>query len=410
MRFLYVCSDFGVPLDGRKGASIHVREMSRALQNLGHDVVIVTPRRGGNAPPDFDVPALELEPDPLAQEVWELLRDDPAAGPVAARELRALVYDLSLARRALPLLRDFDPDVVYERYALFARAGGTLARSFGVPHIVEVNAPLSDEEASRRGLVHAETARRRERAILHEADHLVAVSPELERWLTALGIQQERVSTLPNAVDPDRFAPSRSERELARARLGFDGQPVVGFVGSLRPWHGTRSLVRAVALLHRRGLPARLLVVGDGPERSAVEALAQAEGVAPSVTLTGAVPHDEVCAYLLASDVAVATYEREPGFYFSPLKLFEYLAAGLPVVAADIGELKHCVRHEETGLLYPPGDVEALADALATLLADRRRADAFGRAGRDHVLQYHTWSGNGRLVSALGAKLAERPA
>jgi glycosyltransferase involved in cell wall biosynthesis len=410
MKFAYVCSDFGVPLDGSKGASIHVREMSRALQNLGHEVVILTPRPGGDAPRDFDVPVLDLEPDPLPQDVWELMQDDPAAGPVAARELRALVYDLTLARRALPVLRDFDPDVVYERYALFARAGGTLASALGVPHVVEVNAPLSDEEASRRALVHAETARRRERAILRGADHVVAVSPELERWLIALGIPPERVSTHANAVDPDRFAPSPSERQLVRARLGFDGQPVVGFVGSLRPWHGMRSLVRALAVLHRRGLRARLLVVGDGPERSAVEALAQAEGVAPAVTLTGAVPHDEVCAYLAASDVAAATYEAEPGFYFSPLKLFEYLAAGLPVVAADIGELRHCVRHQETGLLYPPGDVEALADALATLLADRSRADAFGKAGRDHVLQYHTWTRNARMVSALGAKLAERAA
>src|SRR5207237_1211687 len=89
------------------------------------------------------------------------------------------------------------------------------------------------------------------------------------------------------------------------------------------------------------------------------------------------------------------------GFYFSPLKLVEYLAAARPVVAADVGELGHCVRPGDTGFLYPPGNADALAGAILELLADPARGTTLGRAGRDHVRREHTWEGNARAVAAL---------
>jgi glycosyltransferase involved in cell wall biosynthesis len=116
-----------------------------------------------------------------------------------------------------------------------------------------------------------------------------------------------------------------------------------------------------------------------------------------------------VPGYLAAADVAAVTYHPDTGRYFSPLKLFEYLAAGLPVVAADFGEIPHCIRGGETGLLYPPGDAAALADALATLIGDREQAVALGRHGREHVLRHHTWNSNARAVAALADELVEQP-
>jgi glycosyltransferase involved in cell wall biosynthesis len=185
-----------------------------------------------------------------------------------------------------------------------------------------------------------------------------------------------------------------------------NGTPVVAFAGTLKPWHDPTILVRAVGLLRERGVATRLLVVGDGPQRPAVEDLAREQGLSAALTLTGAVAHDEVPAYLGAADVAAVTYHPETGRYFSPLKLFEYLAAGLPVVAAKLGEIPHCVRAGETGLLYPPGDAQALADALAALLADRELAAALGRAGRAHVLRHHTWAANARALVELAGEAA----
>jgi len=286
-------------------------------------------------------------------------------------------------------------------------AGLTLTHELGIPHVLEVNAPLVDEEEAHRGLVSAESARTLERALLRRVDRIVTVSGELERWLVDLGVQERRITVVPNAVDPARFEVTPEERAEARRRLEVNGTPVVAFVGTLRPWHDPTILVRALRLLRARGDAPRLVIVGNGPERARVESLAAEERVSAQLTLTGAVAHDEVRAYLAAADVAVAPYHPDTGGYFSPLKLFEYQAAGLPVVAAELGEIPHCVRGGETGLLYPPGDAEALADALATLIDDRERGLELGRNGREHVLRHHTWDSNARVVATLAAGLVE---
>jgi glycosyltransferase involved in cell wall biosynthesis len=410
MRIAYLCTDLGVPVCGNKGASIHVRELSRALQALGHEVAIVCARLGGSPPAGFDVPLLEFPLEEPGTTFDELLRSDPSAGPVVARMVRGAVYASSLPARVLPSLRGFDPDVVYERYALNGSAGLAIAEALEVAHVVEVNAPLADEEEAHRGLAFAETARTLERAIVRRAGRVVAVSEELKRWLAGLGVADAKITVIPNAVDPARFDVPRQVRRAARRRLQANGTPVVAFVGTLKPWHDPLILVRALGLLRERGVAPRLLVVGDGPGRAGVEELATDEGLSSQLTFTGPVSHDEVPAYLAAADVAVATYHPETGGYFSPLKLFEYLASGLPVVAAEVGEIPHCIRPGETGLLYPPGDAEALADALATLIADRDGAAALGRNGREHARRHHTWESNAKAVANVAAELLEEAA
>ena len=393
MRIAYLCSDLGVPVCGNKGASIHVRELSRALQALGHEVLVVCARLGGPPPVGFDVPLVEL----------------PLEGPLSKsgdRGLRAAVYAGSLPSRALPLLRDFAPDVLYERYALNGTAGLTIAHDLGIPHVLEVNAPLVDEEEAHRGLASADSARAVERGVLRRVDRIAAVSGELKRWLIELGVDEKRITVVANAVDPGRFEVTAEERADVRRRLEANGTPIVAFVGTLRPWHDPAILVRALGLLHARGDAPRLLIVGDGPERERLEKLAREAGLADMVTFVGSVPHEEVRAYLAAADVAVATYHADTGGYFSPLKLFEYLAAGVPVVAAELGEIPHCIRGGETGLLYPPGDAEALADALAILIENRESALELGRQGREHVLRHHTWSANARVVADLAEQAA----
>jgi glycosyltransferase involved in cell wall biosynthesis len=398
MRIAYLCTDFGVPVYGNKGASIHMRELTRALQARGHEVVVICTRLGGPEPAAFDVPVLEFGLDRRGAALDELLRFDPEAGLGVTRAFRAAMTAASLPERAFAWLRSFEPDVLYERYALNGTAGLTLAEDLGVPHVLEVNAPLVDEAQAHRGLAFAATARTLEAGIVQGADRIVTVSPELQRWLAGLGVPEERIAVVANGVDPDRFA-NPGAREDVRRRLGLNGRPVVAFVGTLKPWHDPSILVRALGALGARGVAPQLLLVGDGPERARLEQLAEEEGLSSQLTFTGAVTHDEVPAYLAAADVATVTYHPDTGRYFSPLKLFEYQAAGLPVVAAELGEIPHCVRPGETGLLYPPGDVEALAGALAALIADSERAAALGRNGREHVLRHHTWAATAAAVA-----------
>jgi glycosyltransferase involved in cell wall biosynthesis len=401
VRIAYVCTDFGVPVFGTKGASVHVRELARALGALGHEVVLLTPRPGGTPPPGFAPHVAHLELEPPDAALYEALLRDPGAGVPVARELRALLYGSTFRPRALELLRRFRPDVVYERHSLLSQAGAALADALDVPLVVEVNAPLADEQAEHRGLAFAETARGIEREVLTGAAHVVAVSSALRAWLTELGVDPGRIVVLPNGVDAERFTPAPGDRDSVRARLGANGEPLIGFVGSLKPWHDVGGLVDAVAALRRRGRRLKLVVVGDGPQREALERRARRARI--DATFTGSLEHEEVPAQLAALDVAVAPYSASDGFYFSPLKLVEYLAAGVPVVAADVGDLRHCVRSGETGWPYPPGDVGALADALDSALADRSHAQAIALAGRRHVREEHSWRANAERVVALAS-------
>lgn len=412
MRLLYVCTDPGIPVDGHKGAAVHVRELCRALASLGHDVRLAAARLdGGDSPPP--VPTTRLELAPAARH--RIARLAARGGDPAARAaLTARGAARAVAAGAGLVGDGWRPDAVYERHALFGGGGLALARRLGVPHLLEVNAPLVDEQARHRRLAWPRAAEAAERAALRDADAVLAVSGPLARWAVDRGAAPGRVHTVPNGVDVARFAMAEALRAPTRARLGWgDDAVVVGFVGSLRPWHDASSLLRAFAAVAADDARPRLLVVGDGPERGALEAQAAALGLATRVRFAGAVAHDRVPALLAALDVAVAPYDAPgsggAGFYFSPLKLFEYMAAGRAVVAADLEPIRGVVAHGRTGWLYRPGDVGALAGALRGVLADPARARAVGLAARQHVRARHTWRRNAALVAALAAGRAGSP-
>jgi glycosyltransferase involved in cell wall biosynthesis len=175
-------------------------------------------------------------------------------------------------------------------------------------------------------------------------------------------------------------------------RRATRGSPfTAGFLGTLGPWQGLPVLVRAFEGLRRRHPEARLLVVGDGPERKRLEDDLQAAGLRDAATLTGAVPPDRVPAMLAAMDAGVAPYPEAAPFYFSPLKVLESMAAGLPVVAGRAAQVETMIDDRRTGLLVPPGDADGVAEALIELALRPLWRHELGRAARRTVLTRHRW-------------------
>jgi glycosyltransferase involved in cell wall biosynthesis len=166
----------------------------------------------------------------------------------------------------------------------------------------------------------------------------------------------------------------------------------VGFVGSLKPWHGVEQLIQAYEQLCHSGFALRLVIAGDGPDRERLESLVRAlpKHVVESIEFLGMVPHPAIPCLLATLDAAVA-----PGVlsdtYFSPLKIFEYMAAGLPIVAARQGQTASLIEHGTTGLLYNPGDTADLARALFELRANPVQSVRMGENARQSVLAHHTW-------------------
>jgi glycosyltransferase involved in cell wall biosynthesis len=256
-----------------------------------------------------------------------------------------------------------------------------------MPSVLEVNAPLPDEQARHRVLHDRAAAEDAAREAIGAASVVIAVSKPVAEWAVAIGGTPEATGTkfhvVANGVDVERFQPT--DRPLV------DGVTcTIGFVGTLKSWHGIDTLAEAFALLATADPCYRLLIVGDGPEWAALEAKMAADGLTERVELVGAVDPAAVPSLLQRIDIAVAPYPASSG-YFSPLKLYEYLAAALPVVASNVGQIADVIDDGRTGLLCRPGAPGELAAAIRVLRADPARAASLGRAGRTMVEQHHTW-------------------
>lgn len=380
MRIAYVCADPGVPVFGQKGATVHVQEMIRAFRGLGAEVALFAARV--DCDPPADLRSVRLLRLPRAPK-----------GDAAAREQRCLRANDDL--RAV--LEGAEPcDMVYERYSLWSYAAMEYARENRLPGVLEVNAPLIEEQALYRRLVDRASAERIAERVFGAAQVLVAVSRAMAAFLTRYPAARGRIHVVPNGVNPRRFRPN-----IKPALPAPPDTFTVGFVGNLQPWHGVCHLVEAFALLHRRCPHTRLLVVGDGPEREALLVGLAARCPQAEVHLTGRVAAEQIPGLLASMDVAVAPYPKLAQFYFAPLKLCEYMAASLPVVASRIGHLAEVIEDGVNGILCPPGDAGAVAAALECLHWDPKLRTRLGQTARMTVLNGYTWEAAARRILGL---------
>lgn len=391
MRLLYVCSDFGIDPNGTKGASIHLRSITRALCEVGHEVSILSPK--GRAIPRHPAKMLSSIGGGPAETMGKLLKTwliEHDLSDAPARELRPLLYNAWAPTPALATLRENPPDAIIERLSLFGHVGLDLSRSLNVPLIVEMNAPLAEEAETYRSLQLSDLARKIEHRVLTRADGIAVVSQPLAKRLAESGIDEGRVHVLPNGADLSAFERIGS-RTQCRARWPLGDAFVVGFVGSLKPWHGVEVLLRSVERLVHDDPRVRLLVVGDGPAAESLRDLALRLGIKDRVIFAGALAHDEIPVALRAMDVAVAPFIDIPGFYFSPIKLFEYMAAGLCVVASRLGQLAEVIEDGANGLLCESDDPRSLYEALRRTHRDAELRGRLGAAALETVRSRYTW-------------------
>jgi glycosyltransferase involved in cell wall biosynthesis len=297
------------------------------------------------------------------------------------------------------LARDVRADVIMERYYNFGGEGVLAASSLDLPAVLEVNAPVIDFPGSNKARI--------DRALLIEP---------LRRWrdricrLTSLFVTPS-ADILPAWVDRGKVlevewgADVRGFRPDAPGTAPFGRDPrrvLTVFAGAFRSWHGAIHLAAALARLHQSG-DGRFggIFIGDGPEREAVERVARD---LPAVQFTGALRHDRLPAALAHADIGVAPFDPSKhaplrlGFYWSPLKIFEYMAVGLPVVAPALPRLARLIEHGREGLLYSIDDPRGLDRAIQDL-ADPELRKPMGAAARARVVRDFSWEAHCRALS-----------
>jgi glycosyltransferase involved in cell wall biosynthesis len=237
--------------------------------------------------------------------------------------------------------------------------------------------------------------------MFQRAARVVTVSEALrQRTIDRWHLDPSQVNTVPNGADMGLFA-QEPDVDVVRSRYGLDGEPVVIFVGSFKPWHGLDLLLDAFCRVTASNQDAKLVFVGDGPARPGLESQARKLNLEARVVFTGAVAHTDVASLLTAAQVAVLNPRAsEASLSQSPLKLFEYMAAGKAIVAPAIPNVKQILAHRKNALLVPPDQAEALAGALEELLNNEQLRTRLGQAARKQSLENHSWD---RTVSRLEA-------
>jgi glycosyltransferase involved in cell wall biosynthesis len=220
------------------------------------------------------------------------------------------------------------------------------------------------------------------------AARILVLNPAMEQEALRAGLSKEQIGWMPNPVDTGEFRPAAEERKAALRRLnGFpERDPMIVFVGRLAPEKQLPSLLEAFSIVVHRHSGARLALVGDGPLRPELAALAEQLGIAGNVRFAGAVPPDAVKSWLQAADIFTLVSSVE-GF---PCSLIEAMACGIPAVVSDISGNRQLIEDRVHGLVAPVADHRAIAQALLRLIEDPRLRAALGAAGREQVVQKYS--------------------
>lgn len=373
MKILY--SAAGTPIPGTHGGSVHALELCRALARRGHEVHLAALPASAGADAELDGVLLHAlrRVVPLAQLEW-----------TAKGALRSLIKQLQ-------------PDVVVERFYTFGGAALSAAHALGVPAVLEINSPARDYPGSLRDTLDKLTLVRPVDRWRRRQLRISAALYTTSRRLVPPD-QQDRATVVVNGVDIERFRPGPETADTGPLRCVY--------VSSFRSWHGAEDLVAAVAHCVARHVPVRLTCVGEGPRWKLARAASAEAGVENHIDFVGRVPHARIPEFLADADVGVAPFAPdqfralELGWFWSPIKIFEYLAAGLAVVTADVSELK-ALLPANVATFYRPSDPLALAEALIELEADRAAVRAMAQEARSLAKREYTWDQQAAAVEAV---------
>jgi len=333
-------------------------------------------------------------------------RGVPEVIKTAAKDLRLVIQARRFSKSVLHSVpADTHLDFVWQRHVPFHRAGLKLARRSNCPLVLSVHA-LAVQEAEQWGI-------RRpgwgwliewlgEKNIFIEADLVACVSDEVAELVRRQGVSDDQVIVTPNGVDLRRFRPSEPDVSLKR-RLHVAGSSfILGWVGSFRSFHGLDRLFDAMEDLQNRAPTLTLLMVGAGPGLERARHDVKRRGLR-NVVFAGSFPHDRMPEVLNVMNAAVVMGSPDLPFHYSPVKVREYIAVGLPVVAARLGELERILSDGEDAILVDPSDTDELVRAILRLADDPELRARLGQTARRRVFDRGSWDA---VLTALANRLA----
>ncbi len=403
-RILHVL-DHSLPL--HSGYSFRTRAILTAQRRAGLEVRGVTSvRHQASLPAGSHVEAVEQHDGLTFHRTMEAV-----SGPPGLREWRDIA---ALARATEATAAIWKPDILHAHSpALDGLAAIRAGRRLGLPVLYEIRAFW--EDAAVGNGTGSETSakywltRQMENRVVAQADAVAVICEGLRDDLVARGFPADKIMVSPNGVDLELFGtPVPADPARAEA-LGLTGKTVLGFIGSFYPYEGLDDLIAAMPLLIAHNPDIRLLLVGGGPAEADLRAQAKASPAAHAIRFVGRVPHSEVEHYYSLTDILV--YPRKAMRLtetVTPLKPLEAMAQGRLVAASNVGGHRELIADGVTGTLFAPDDPQAMADALAGLIAGREGWDERRATARRFIAKERNWARNVERYQPVYQRMLER--
>lgn len=368
-----------IDLNGTQGNFVHVREFLVNFNKIGGNTILLKIK--GNVTGISSVKTYGLNWLKSPRRFWQLYQ---------------FMYNFRLYMGGTKIIKQERPDIIHERQTFLGFAGLRLARKFKLPFVCEINAPLSTELGMYYNNFYKLLGNIVQKNIVTNADKIIVVSNELKDYLiTMYKINSNRIEVVPNGVDLERF---NSSLDGARIRNVYNlgDTPVVCFVGTLRKWHGIDTLLKAAKMISKINPLVKFMIIGDGPCSESLK-----NDVPDNTIFTGAIDYQKISEYLSAADILVAPYPKMDFFYFSPIKLFEYMAAGKPIIASNIGQISEVIENMQTGILVEPGNVDDLTNNILYLINDDVLMKKLGQNARKKVENEYSWKINAERIMKI---------
>jgi glycosyltransferase involved in cell wall biosynthesis len=404
LNIAHLYQESGIRFYEPHAAQLHIYHTMRGLQQAGHDVKLLALQgRQVLCTKDLHV----FESDRRSTSHYGQLG---LSGTALFKRFESGVRRLQSGLH-LPYLALFDSfrmaeacrlnlqgfDLIHERFNLLALGGALASRKLGLPFVLEVNADLLEQRKFKgtpeRGLRRL-FAIWATRLCFKAATKIICISTDLKNHLhRQWSIEDHKLAVLPCAADVDAFSPNH-KAEIVRRGLGLTNEPVVMWVGGFYPWHDLDLLLDSFAQVLQKLPKARLVLVGEGQTRPVVAQKVIRNGLEHAVIMTGAISHNSVPEMVSIAEVAVvpaAPVSASRGGTGTPLKLFEYMAAGKAIVATALNQAAEVIQNNHNGLLVEAGDVDRFSNAILDLLVDSAKRDRLGQNARRQAVEEYSW-------------------
>jgi glycosyltransferase involved in cell wall biosynthesis len=382
MKILYYSAHPQLKLNTQSGPGTHMRETIAALRELGHEVLpviigdLLSP---GTVPTgNVDNRSRSLIKSLIPKILWRSLK-----------ELKLMKTDRYAEKILVQQLARFKPDLVYERAAYFQVSGINAVKNKNVAHFIEVNAPFIQEirEFEKANTLWLRRAKRVELLQIEEPDLVYVVSTALKKHYAGNTTEPEKIHVVPNCVNPKYIQVDLEMKNKLIDTFGLGDKRIIGFVGSIFPYHGVDILIEAFSKIADEFPDTLLLIVGDGEILNDLKKSAIDLNIEKKVLFTGSRPHHEVFTWIDIMDICVMA---KSNWYGSPVKIFEYGAMGKAIIAPNTIPVKDVMENNIDGILIDPFGA-SLSDALKKLLTDDVFKKQLALRFKEKVLKEYTW-------------------